>query len=80
MGLAPSVGAVFVMADLRSRILAAIDRLQTQAKPVDAVEVMRGIGWGDANNDQRIVSMQLRDMAKAGLVVYDRKASGWRRA
>lgn len=69
------------MADLRSRILAAIDHLQKIARPVDADDVARHL-WahGEVSRALTKTPRELRVMAKAGIVVYDRKASGWRRA
>jgi hypothetical protein len=64
-------------ADLRTLILEAIDRLQAGVKVVTAWTIA-----ADARIDFRIneVAAELRAMAKAGIVVYDRKAAGWRRA
>ena len=65
--------------DYRSRILAAIDTLHAQAFAIDA----EAIAWSMRElrvAGQRKVARELRAMAKEGLVVYDRKASGWRRA
>ncbi len=68
-------------ADLRSRILAAIDWLQTGHMPVTSETVMAH-AWGHGKDRQSVrrVPRELRAMSKAGIVVYDRKASGWRRA
>ena len=66
--------------DFRSAILSGIDRLQAQCKPVTAETVRNTMrAWYACPNPPRI-SRELTAMAKAGLVVYDRKASGWRRA
>jgi len=69
------------MTDLQRAILAAIDTLRGNLKPCDAdairVEVCRVIQLGFAC---RRVPAELRDMRKAGIVVYDRSGSGWRRA
>jgi hypothetical protein len=65
--------------DYRSAILAVIDSLQHYPVLVDAwaihqrTPLTRGVTW-------RTTARELREMAKAGIVVYDRKASGWRRA
>lgn len=65
--------------DYRSKILAAIDRLQRNYMPVDATAVYAEIDPATLSERERVAS-ELRAMAKAGIVVYDRKASGWRRA
>lgn len=62
----------------RQTILAAIDKLQATHKPVDGLEVARECGAGD-RIVQRAISRTLHAMARDGIVVYDRKASGWRR-
>lgn len=65
--------------DFRSRILAAIDRLQSRAKPVTALEIqIETAEYGNLRG--ALLLRELRNMAKAGTVVYDRKASGWRRS
>ena len=62
------------------RILSAIDALQSRALAVTLWEVAAEMGeeWTPVRFAR--VSRELRAMSKAGIVVYDRKASGWRRA
>lgn len=63
----------------RSRILAAIDRLQQQCKPIAVADLQIALAErGDLAG--ALLARQLRGMAAAGVVVYDRQASGWRRA
>ncbi len=66
--------------DFRSRILAAIDRLQAGAKPVTADSIADALWPGITTRELTAIPRELRAMSKAGIVVYDRKASGWRRA
>ena len=59
-------------------ILAAIDRLQQQCKPISVAELQIALG----ERGQRagsILSRKLRVMTAIGLIIYDRKGSGWRR-
>ena len=66
--------------DYRSRILAAIDTLQRCCMQVDSDAIARCIGDGGRQILLDNVRTELRAMSKAGLVVFDRKARGWRRA
>lgn len=63
-----------------ARILAAIDAMQLRGANVSSYEVAAELGgeWFEARLAR--VVRTLRSMSKAGIVVYDRKASGWRRA
>lgn len=63
--------------DYRSQILAAIDALQKRAGWATAEEITL---QAEQRGRFHRVAGELRKMAREGLVVYDRKASGWRRA
>ena len=65
--------------DYRSRILAAIDTIYRGCRLADGIDVAHQMAEFQPRAQER-VKRELRAMAKAGLVVYDRKASGWRRA
>ncbi len=66
--------------DLQSRILAAIDRMQAQARPVSADSIADALWPNIMPRDVAAIPRTLRAMRVAGIVVYDRKASGWRKA
>lgn len=67
-------------ANEQARIFAAIDAMQLRGANVSSYEVAAEIGdeWFESRLAR--VVRTLRSMSKAGTVVYDRKASGWRRA
>ena len=64
--------------DYRSSILVAIDRLHAIGKPIAALEIRFWMGEYGNTRGRRLMR-ELRAMAKAGIVVYDRKGLGWRR-